>query len=243
MHDICNSYLVPINLKDYNECAWRLCGIYKITNKISGKCYIGQAVDIRKRLQQHVASYIRKSILKIYKAINKYGIDNFQVEVLIILNIFGKNKSEIKKELNAQECFYIQLYDSYKNGYNSTPGGDSGRLGFKHTTETILKIKEAHKNYKPKVAYNVSKCVYCYDIITKTIIDSESISDMSHKTSVDYRSISQICNNIQYKISGRFISKRRYLFSFSKEELLDRIDWFNSQEYINKKKHRKRGRL
>lgn len=63
------------------------------------------------------------------------------------------------------------------------------------------------------------------------------------KTSVDYRSISQICNNIQYKISGRFISKRRYLFSFSKEELLDRIDWFNSQEYINKKKHRKRGRL
>lgn len=158
MHDICNSYLVPINLKDYNECAWRLCGIYKITNKISGKCYIGQAVDIRKRLQQHVASYIRKSTLKIYKAINKYGIDNFQVEVLIILNIFGKNKSEIKKELNAQECFYIQLYDSYK-------------------------------------------------------------------------------------ISGRFISKRRYLFSFSKEELLDRIDWFNSQEYINKKKHRKRGRL
>lgn len=93
------------------------------------------------------------------------------------------------------------------------------------------------------MAYNVSKCVYCYDIITKTIIDSESISDMSHKTSVDYRSISQICNNIQYKISGRFISKRRYLFSFSKEELLDRIDWFNSQEYINKKKHRKRGRL
>lgn len=61
MHDICNSYLVPINLKDYSECAWRLCGIYKITNKISGKCYIGQAVDIRKRLQQHVASYIRKS--------------------------------------------------------------------------------------------------------------------------------------------------------------------------------------
>lgn len=47
MHDICNSYLVPINLKDYNECAWRLCGIYKITNKISGKCYIGQAVDTR----------------------------------------------------------------------------------------------------------------------------------------------------------------------------------------------------
>lgn len=91
MHDICNSYLVPINLKDCSECAWRLCGIYKITNKISGKCYIGQAVDIRKRLQQHVASYIRKSTLKIYKAINKYGIDNFQVEVLIILNILRKN--------------------------------------------------------------------------------------------------------------------------------------------------------
>lgn len=42
------SYIIPVSLQDACCQNWRFAGIYKITNKINGKCYVGQAVDIRK---------------------------------------------------------------------------------------------------------------------------------------------------------------------------------------------------
>ena len=144
------SYMIPVSLAEASSTDWSYTGIYKITNIISGKCYIGQAVDIRARLMVHVSATERNNQNVIYAAIRKYGVENFDCRVLVIINTFGKTQDEIKKELNVLECFYIELYDSYKSGYNMTPGGDSGRLGFKHSKETILKLREAHKNYKPK---------------------------------------------------------------------------------------------
>lgn len=238
-----NSYIIPIDLKNIYEYNWRFSGIYKITNKISGKCYIGQAVDIRKRLQQHITTATRNSKLALYKAMNKYGVEQFEVQVLVILNLFGKTQDEVKKELNAQEIFYINLYNSYHNGYNSTPGGDSGRLGFKHSEETIQKLRKSHENYKPKRAFDVSKKTFGYDLLNKVFIEGESIADISHKVQVDYRSIGQICNNDDFKSGGRFISGKRYLFSFTKEDLINRINWYYSEEYNYKKKHRKNDRF
>lgn len=236
-----NSYIIPVPLEEIRNQNWRFSGIYKITNKISGKCYIGQAVDIRKRLQQHITAAGKRSDCALYKALAKYGIDQFEVSVLVIINLFGKTQDEIKKELNAQEIFYIQLNNSYQNGYNSTPGGDSGRLGFKHSEQTIQKLKEAHRNYKPKRAFDVSKKTFCYDLLNKVFIEGESIADASHKVQIDYRSIGQICNNTDYKFGGRFIAGKRYLFSFDKDDLIDRINWYYSEEYDNKKRHRKHG--
>ena len=137
------SYIIPVPLTEVNKTNWRFAGIYKITNTINGKCYIGQAIDVRDRLMIHTNNKHNRKLV-IYKAFEKYGIDNFEARILLIINTFGKTKDEIKKELNYHECFYIDLYDSYKNGYNMTPGGDSGRLGFKHTQETIEKIRRAH---------------------------------------------------------------------------------------------------
>lgn len=236
-----SSYFIPIQLNDIQKHNWRFSGIYKITNKISGKCYIGQAIDIRKRIQQHITASKRKSKLALYTAINKYGIDQFEISIIIIINLFGKTQSEIKQELNAQEIFYINLYNSYKNGYNSTPGGDSGRLGFKHSDETIQKLKKSHENYKPKRAFEVSKNTFAYDLLNKVFIEGESIADISHKTVVDYRSIGQICNNLNYEYGGRFIANKRYLFSFDKKDLINRINWYYSEEYNYKRKHRKNG--
>lgn len=166
----------------------------------------------------------------LYQAIDKYNIDSFEAKVLTVINTFGKTQDEIKKELNTLEVFYIELYDSYLNGYNMTPGGDSGRLGFKHTKETIEKIRKAHKNYKPKRAYDVSRKVYGYDLLTKTIIEGESIAEASNKSGADYRSIGYICNNKNYKRGGRFICGNRWLFSFEKNDLVDRVNWFFSEE-------------
>lgn len=230
--------MIPVKLTEASSTDWAYTGIYKITNTISGKCYVGQAVDIRARLMQHANNKHNDKVV-LYKSIEKYGIDNFQIQVLTIINTFGKTQDEIKKELNFLECSYIELYDSYKNGYNMTPGGDSGRLGFKHSKETIEKIRRAHENYKPKRAYDVSKITYVYDLLTKTIIEGESIADASHKTGVDYRSIGQICNNARYKEGGRFISQKRWLFSFDKEDLINRVDWYFSPERVEFKNHTK----
>ena len=235
------SYIIPVSLQDACCQNWRFAGIYKITNKINGKCYVGQAVDIRKRAQQHITACKRNVKSKLYDAVRKYGIEQFEITVLLIINLFGKTQDEIKKELNAQEIFYINLYESYEKGYNSTPGGDSGRLGFQHSKQTIQKIKEAHKNYKPKRAYDVSKKTFGYDLLNRVFVEGESISDISHKTQIDYRSIGHICNNSNYKKGGRFIAAGRYLFSFEKEDLYDRISWYCSEEYSYRKKHRKHG--
>ena len=92
------------------------CGIYMIKNKIDGKMYIGQAVNIEKRWRQHCGGCYDTYI---DRAIQKYGKDNFE---LIILREC-KNDSIL---LNELEQYYIKKYNTYedKYHYNLTPGGD-----------------------------------------------------------------------------------------------------------------------
>lgn len=94
-------------------------GIYKYQNKINSKVYIGQSSNIEKRFAQHL--YDSKNLEKragtgIDYAINKYGIENFDFEII--------EKCDLS-ELDEKECFWIKYYNSYENGYNRTPGGGS----------------------------------------------------------------------------------------------------------------------
>lgn len=92
--------------------------IYKITNLVNGKAYIGKTTfTIERRFQQHKEDY-KKEINKnrpLYKAMNKYGIKNFIVEEI------GNYSDE---QLNEKEIEYIKFFDTYYNGYNATLGGD-----------------------------------------------------------------------------------------------------------------------
>lgn len=92
--------------------------IYKITNNISGKSYIGQTrTSLAERMRRHY--YVARTEAKtgIDFAIQKYGKENFTVEVVC------ECKNE---ELDDKEKYYIQLYDTYYNGYNLTLGGQDG---------------------------------------------------------------------------------------------------------------------
>ena len=55
----------------------KICGIYKITNKVNGKCYIGQSNDIHRRWKQELASNAKLNP-HLARAFEKYGIDNFE---------------------------------------------------------------------------------------------------------------------------------------------------------------------
>lgn len=98
----------------------KVCGIYKITNQKTQQCYIGQSTDIKKRIYEHWRAAIgidtpNNNLL--YSAMQKDGIDNFSIELLLECN---------SKELNEKEKYFIQLYQSHIYGYNQTQGNKSG---------------------------------------------------------------------------------------------------------------------
>lgn len=117
--------------------------IYRITNLINGKVYIGQTkqADPEKRWALHKQSLRKETggcpLLK--AAMLKYGVANFKFEVLIIC--FDTDLHKIEKE-------YIKKYNAITpGGYNILPGGQSGGgfKGKKHSSETIQKIKNTLK--------------------------------------------------------------------------------------------------
>lgn len=123
-----------------------MIGIYKITNLINGKSYIGQSVNIKKRFNAHKSAAFNSNNknydFPLYKAIRKYGIENFEFEVL----------EECKKsELNDKEKWYISKYQTLgKNGYNQDDGGDSAshyiKLSDEQVSDIILRLKTSLDN-------------------------------------------------------------------------------------------------
>lgn len=79
--------------------------------------YIGQSVDIERRLKQHKNCLTSNNHPNnhLQNSVNKYGISHFRFNTL--------EKCE-KADLNRNEKKYIKLFDSYKNGYNATEGGE-----------------------------------------------------------------------------------------------------------------------
>lgn len=96
--------------------------IYKITNDINNKVYIGQTTySLEERWKHHIADASRYPY-KIYRAINKYGIEHFQIQLI---------EECPNEDLDKKEIYWIGKYNSYENGYNSTLGGN-GVLKYDH---------------------------------------------------------------------------------------------------------------
>lgn len=125
--------------------------IYKVTNLINNKIYIGQTVNWKERFTQHKKlGYGNEENKILYKAITKYGIENFQFEVI---------EGPIKN-YNEREKYWIAYYHSYiydeqygdTKGYNMTPGGDEPPIlkgidspFLKHNPKDQLKVKDLLK--------------------------------------------------------------------------------------------------
>lgn len=109
--------------------------IYKATNLINGKIYIGFDSNWPQRMWEHKSpSNYKTGKHKFYRALRKYGINNFHWEVIY--------QSQDKQHcLTIMEPFFIKEFDSYKCGYNSTLGGE-GMFGYKHTSDFFLKKRK-----------------------------------------------------------------------------------------------------
>lgn len=140
--------------------------IYKITNLINGKIYIGQTTKtLKERFQKHCWRTTQNDAyhfnMAIKAAIQKYGKNNFKIALIEYVE---------PDKLDEREVFWISYYDSYNNGYNCTLGGQNGAtripkltlaqeyevieaksLGF-----TAVEIEEVYKIDKTTV-YNIFK--------------------------------------------------------------------------------------
>ena len=104
--------------------------IYKGTNLINGKSYIGQTkMSLEMRLYHSWWGHYTRadkelgSSSHISGAIRKYGKENFSWEILETIDISNMTKEQAKELLDEREKYWIAYYDTFNNGYNQTIGG------------------------------------------------------------------------------------------------------------------------
>ena len=135
--------------------------IYRIINKVNGKCYVGKTLDYYERMRVHFSPvcWDREPNKALYLAMKKYGSGNFKKEVLEVVN---------EENWQEREVFWIDYYNSLEKGYNMIPGGTQppvqigeenpmSKLVWKEVHEIIELLKEG-KLMKRDIAfrYNIS---------------------------------------------------------------------------------------
>ena len=129
--------------------------IYKVTNKVNGKIYIGQSKNFRKRKRSHINEVENnKDNMIFHKALKKYGIEQFNWEIL------WTGEEEL---LDEMEIYFIKENKSFihsteydgSNGYNMTAGG-CGSKGFKHSEESKLKMCNRIQSKETKLKIGIA---------------------------------------------------------------------------------------
>ena len=169
--------------------------IYKITNKINGKVYIGQTIrPAEHRFSRHINDAMH-NILDTHfaRAIRKYGLNVWKLEVIDI--------AVTQDELNQKEQYWIKFYNSVKEGYNETDAiSKCGGNTYQSKTEEEMKvIKEKIRQTKIAAKNPMARKIKKINIITgkeeifDTIIScARSCGIKGGKTSITQRLNGQI---------------------------------------------------
>ena len=204
-------------------------GVYKITNIINNKCYIGSSITLHERILKHKSLLLsgKHHSSKLQRSYNKYGIENFKYEILENCN---------KEETIGREQYWMDLYNPELNilkiagsclGCKRNPEGREKRrlirLGMKHTQEakdkmskTRTGVKRSKESIQKMIKTNTGrfakrgkhlKSVYQLDLQDNIINEFISIREASRQTGIARGGIQLTCKNI-YKHSGGF--KWRY---------------------------------
>lgn len=153
----------------------KICGIYKITNTINLKAYIGQSVDIENRWKQH--KNINRGCTLLVRAFKKYGIENFSFEIVEICS---------PEELNEKEKYYISHYRTYADygrGYNLTTGGDGSK--------GVYVSEIARKHLSDSLG---GEPIYQFDLNGKYLGKFDYIADAERKLNIPHENIIKVLN-------------------------------------------------
>lgn len=168
----------------------KITGIYKITNIINNKSYIGSALSIKSRFTTHLYQLKRKLHFNshLQNAWNKYGEINFTFETIEMCN---------KSELKIREEYFISLYKSNNRvfGYNKRLDCTTN-LGLKASIETREKLRLSHLGHKrskitqEKISKSQFKPIFQINTKLEIINKFESIKKASEITGFSSRGIS-----------------------------------------------------
>lgn len=160
--------------------------IYKITNTINGKMYIGKTeLTIEKRFQQHCKDSQRDKMSNrpLYKAMRKYGVEFFSIEEI-----------EETDSPEEREIYWIEFYGTFKNGYNATMGGDGKKyIDYDLVVATYQELKNATKT--------AEKLGISQDSVIK-ILNNRKIHIYSSEE-ISIRQFGKITN--MYSLDGEFL--------------------------------------
>lgn len=194
--------------------------IYKVSNKINNKIYIGQTIqNPMDRWYRHCQkSHLSKAEenMAIKKAILKYGKNNFQFEVIETI------ENCTKELLDNREIYWISYYNSYESGYNCTKGGSSGAKPLKISIEKqkdIINIyREGFSLRDIAKEYNVDKATIKHilelnNIKLRTTRTYKYSQDDRDKIITLYFSILDIYGSVYSRllIQNRYKISRSYL--------------------------------
>ena len=169
--------------------------IYKITNKINGKIYIGQTIrPVEYRFNRHINDAMRNKLdTHFARAIRKYGPDKWQLKVI--------DNAINQDELNQKEQYWIRYYNSVEKGYNETDainkcGGNTYQSKTEEEMEVIKeKIRQSKIGNKNPMARRIKRInvLTGEEEIFDTVISCAKASGIkSGKTSITTRLNGQI---------------------------------------------------
>lgn len=192
-----------------------MVGIYKITNKINNKSYIGQSVNIETRWLKHKND---SHNIELKNDIQKLGLQNFTFEVLEECNT---------NDLDSREKYWISYYDTHQNGYNKTAGGSAGsnplNLDYEAIYQSFLETNSLSKTaeiFNCSVTpvrnavrqYGIDKSDCCkekvveqIDINTSEVIATyPSLAEAGKAVGVSYSAISRVVNGHGTNAAGYY---------------------------------------
>lgn len=190
----------------------------------SGKCYVGQTIDEQRRRWSFLNINSVYGGEAIDKARLKYKPENFIYEV--VYEDYFKDKEQAKEVLNELEKYYIELYDSYANGYNLNLGGGSS-AGYIFTEEQLqVRSENTRKQWEDEsfVQFMVESNtgilnpnatpVAVYNLFGEFIDVLPTIKSASEKYNISTQSLSVLLNDFSVtpkRYSFRYVEKDAYL--------------------------------
>lgn len=185
--------------------------IYKYENILNHKVYIGQTINLsdRRASHKHKSLYIKN---KFYNAVRKYGWDKF--DYAVIAQVEANSLDKISELLDDLEIKYIEQYNSYYHGYNSTLGGHSARGKImpesfidycKHRTyskETRQKMSDSAKRRVSTLEWKQKKKLYCEQHKDKLIEQAKNAAMAKCKPVLQFTKDGFLVNEFESLISA-----------------------------------------
>ena len=177
--------------------------VYMHTNKINNKVYVGITSQDVKQRWRNGKGYLKKRSdgsyvqTKFARAIQKYGWDNFE-------HIVWAEGLSHKDACNVEQLL-IAIWDTIKNGYNITAGGEgavgvintgenNSFYGKHHTEETKALLSEFRKKYYKENDHCRCEIVYQFDMNGNFIQEFKSLQEMERKTGISHSVVARVCN-------------------------------------------------